>query len=127
MTTTTTTTTATTCPKCFGSKVFTRFTHIVGGTCFRCGGTGVTVETDRSRAARPTRAFIPNLATPYAVVCTDADSIAEGSGGRIGGNKSWDEACALIDRLTAFHCVSYEVVKYVDGKWINKAGTEQNI
>jgi hypothetical protein len=26
------------CPKCFGSGNFQRFRHIVGGTCFLCGG-----------------------------------------------------------------------------------------
>ena len=34
------------CPKCFGSKRFSRFAHIVGGDCFLCGAAGKVTEAE---------------------------------------------------------------------------------
>lgn len=40
------------CPKCFGVKRFDAFRHIVGGTCFLCGGVGKVDSASASRWLR---------------------------------------------------------------------------
>ena len=37
------------CPKCYGGKVFTNWSHIAGGKCFCCAGNG---DVEESRAAK---------------------------------------------------------------------------
>ncbi len=113
-----------TCPKCLGVGNFPTFAHIVGGTCFRCGGAGKCEERiENARVCKPAPRFIPNASTPYAVVITDERAIEQGSGGRIGGNMSWEEAVRLCASLTREHGISYEIIKSDrNGIWSNRAG-----
>ena len=67
-----------TCPKCFGGRTFTVWSHYAGGRCFRCNGAGVveastlpasTDSTDEVKAA--------NLASAEAQRDKAAVSVAE--------------------------------------------------
>ena len=60
----------TTCDRCRGNKVFTHFKHIEAGICFKCGGTGVMMES----AATP---VIPTTHSPIYFCHTLVDGEVE--------------------------------------------------
>jgi hypothetical protein len=74
-----TTTTTVTCYKCHGARYFDKFSHIVSGVCFTCGGAGV-VDIDSSKFESRTGSADALDASyserPYTVICDGAECIS---------------------------------------------------
>jgi len=71
-----TTTTTVTCYKCHGARYFDKFSHIVSGVCFTCGGAGV-VDIDSSKfESRTCLADAGYSERPYTVIPDGAECIS---------------------------------------------------
>lgn len=71
-----TTTTTVTCYKCHGARYFDKFSHIVSGVCFTCGGAGV-VDIDSSKLESRTKSADAGYSErPYTVIPDGAECIS---------------------------------------------------
>lgn len=108
------------CPKCFGVKSFACFAHVVGGTCFRCGGLG-TVEFDRARIEASRSGAAKNLERAYAgkytVIRDGVDCVALLF-------SSFKEANAERKARSDDGCGAWMVAKWSDGAFRYRDGTQ---